>query len=229
MPDFDFLRKRMNGLGGPEIPVSFERQRQTMVEEQLQGRGIRDSRVLLAMSQVPRHEFLPTSLRHAAYEDRALPLGEGETLSQPFIVALILQSLELSPGAHVLDVGSGTGYQSAVLASMGCTVWAVEINEALAESSRSRLKRLGYPEVTVLAGDGALGWPVHAPFDATVVAAAAEEIPPALLRQMREGGRLVAPVGAGEDQMLTRVVRRGESFARESLAPVRFVPLKRAG
>ncbi len=229
MPDFDFFGRRHQGPGGPEIQVSFERQRRDMVQKQLASRGISDAGVLGAMSRVPRHEFLHTTFRHAAYEDRALPLGEGETLSQPFIVALTLQSLQLQPGAHVLDVGSGTGYQSAVLSEMGCVVWAIEINPALADSSRARLARLGFGQVTVTSGDGSFGWAVHAPFDGTAVAAASAEIPEALLRQMRDGGRLVAPVGGAEEQMLTRVTRRGEGYQHEAVAPVRFVPLKRAG
>lgn len=229
MPDFDFFRRRHNGPGGPEIQVSFERQRRDMVQRQLISRGVRDVGVISAMSRVPRHEFLPMAFRHAAYEDRALPLGEGETLSQPYIVAMTLEALQLQPGAHVLDVGSGTGYQSAVLSEMGCVVWAIEINPALADSSRARLARLGFARVTVHSGDGALGWPEHAPFDGTAVAAASEDVPGALLRQMRDGGRLVAPVGGPEEQVLTRLTRQGEACRREGLMPVRFVPLKRAG
>ena len=212
---------------GPEISIPFDRQRRDMVESQLHARGISDLAVLKAMTRVPRHEFLPMSLRHAAYLDSALPLGEGETLSQPYIVALTCEALRVTPGSHVLDVGCGTGYQTAVLLHMGCVVWGVEIDADLAAVARARLDRLGMTGAVITAADGALGWAEHAPFDAIAVAAATEEVPPALLRQLRDGGRLVVPVGAGEDQMLVRITRKGEDYSRENLTPVRFVPLKR--
>ncbi|MBI5836907.1 MAG: protein-L-isoaspartate O-methyltransferase [Candidatus Eisenbacteria bacterium] len=200
-----------------------------MVRTQLRSRDIRDERVLDAMGEVPRHEFLPPPLRYAAYQDRALPVGEDETLSQPYIVALTCQALELRAGAHVLDVGSGTGYQAAVLARMGCVVWAVELDPELAATSQARLARLGCKDIEVRAGDGTLGWGEHAPFDAVAVAAAAPDVPPALLRQMRDGGRLVAPLGDVNDQVLVKVMRTGDGYGRVHLTAVKFVPLKFPG
>ena len=226
MAGFNFPGFRRPQNGGPEITVPFAVQRREMVETQLKARGIRDPRVLRAMAMIPRHEFLPTHLRHAAYMDCALPVGEGETLSQPYIVALTCEALRLEPGAHVLDVGSGTGYQAAVLVAMGCTVWAVEIDPELAAISRQRLDRLELHGAEVKAGDGTLGWAEHAPFDGVAVAAAAKEIPPALLRQMRDGGRLVAPIGGDDDQVLVRVIRSADRYSRENLTPVKFVRLR---
>ncbi|HVP38515.1 MAG TPA: protein-L-isoaspartate(D-aspartate) O-methyltransferase [Candidatus Saccharimonadales bacterium] len=229
MAGFNPFGWRRTHIGGPDIPEPFEHQRREMVGTQLRARGIRDERVLEAMGKVPRHEFLPTPMRYAAYQDRALPIGEGETISQPYIVALTCQALQLEPGQHVLDVGSGTGYQTAVLVEMGCVVWGVEIDPELAAASRARLERLGYRGFEVRSGDGTLGWAEHAPFDAVAVAAAAPEVPPALLRQMRDGGRLVAPLGDYDDQMLVRVVRHGADYERANLTPVRFVPLRFPG
>ncbi len=226
MAPFNPFGWRRPHVGGAEIPASFESQRREMVQRQLRARDIRDERVLCAMGKVPRHEFLPAPLRYAAYQDRALPIGEDETISQPYIVALTCQALGVQPGAHVLDVGSGTGYQAAVLLEMGCVVWAVEIDPDLAAASRARLERLGYKGFEVRAGDGTLGWAEHAPFDGVAVAAAAPEVPPALLRQMRGGGRLVAPLGGEEDQVLILVVRDGDSYSRTHLTSVKFVPLK---
>ena len=226
MPPFNPFGWRRPHVGGPDIPEPFERQRREMVASQLAARGIRDPRVLAAMGAVPRHEFLPAPMRHAAYHDRALPIGEGETISQPYIVALTCEALLLAPGQHVLDVGSGTGYQTAVLLELGCVVWGIELDPELAFASRARLERLGCRGFEIRAGDGTLGWPEHAPFDAVAVAAAAPEVPPALLRQLREGGRLVAPVGDDDDQVLARFTRHGEEFERQNLGSVRFVPLK---
>ncbi len=211
---------------GPEIPASFESRRLDMVETQLRARGILDQAVLSAMGRVPRHEFLASPMRHAAYEDRALPLGEWSTLSQPYIVARTLEALALAPGMHVLDVGLGSGYQAAVLLEMGCIVWGIELDEELCAAAARRLDRLGYRAIEVKAGDGRLGWPEHAPFDAIVVAAATPEAPPALLRQLRQGGRMVAPVGCAEEQMLKRFTRTSGTHDVENLLPVRFVEMR---
>jgi protein-L-isoaspartate(D-aspartate) O-methyltransferase len=229
VPHFHPFGWRRTHVGGPEISEPFERQRREMVASQLAARGIRDPRVLAAMGAVPRHEFLPAPLRYAAYHDRALPVGEDETLSQPYIVALTCEALLLEPGQQVLDVGSGTGYQAAVLLQLGCQVWGVELDPVLAGVSRDRLDRLGYRGFEIRAGDGTLGWPEHAPFDAVAVAAAAPQVPPALLRQLREGGRLVAPVGGPDSQELVRLTRHGGEYPREGLGPVKFVPLRFPG
>jgi protein-L-isoaspartate(D-aspartate) O-methyltransferase len=226
VPIFDPFGWRRTHIGGPDIVEPFERQRREMVASQLLARGIREPRVLEAMGEVARQEFLPAPLRYAAYHDRALPIGEGETISQPYIVGLTCEALRVEPGQTVLEVGSGTGYQAAVLLRMGCKVLGVEIDAALAATSRARLERLGFSGFEILAGDGTLGWPERAPFDAVAVAAAAPEVPPALLRQLRDGGRLVAPLGPEDDQHLVRITRRGGDFERERLAPVRFVPLR---
>jgi protein-L-isoaspartate(D-aspartate) O-methyltransferase len=191
--------------------------------------GIRDPATLAAMRAVPRHEFVPEDQRPHAYEDVPLPIGHEQTISQPAVVALMTELVEPRPGKKVLEVGTGSGYQAAVLAEAGCRVWTIEIFRALAEEARNRLARLGYTNITVRHGDGYAGWPDVAPFDAIVVTAAAEAVPPALLQQLRPGGRLVMPVGReSSDQALLLVQKdsAGEISSREIL-PVRFVPFLR--
>ena len=201
---------------------TFERRRQRMVERQLRRRGIRDERVLRAMSVVPRECFVPPDLRDRAYRDGALPIGEGQTISQPWIVARMTALLELEGPERVLEVGTGSGYGAAVLSRCCSHVVTVERREALATAAREALAQLGYRNVEVRTGDGTAGVPDRAPFDGILVtAAAAEGPPPALVDQLVPGGALVCPIERGGDERLVRF--RGES--EESIAPVRFVPL----
>ena len=192
--------------------------------EQIAARGVSDPRVLAAMRRVPRHEFVPAELRAHAYEDHPLPIGEGQTISQPYIVALMTELASVRSGSRVLEVGTGSGYQAAVLAEAGAEVWSIEIVESLARSAAERLKRLGYKSVHVRQGDGYRGWPEQAPFDAIVVTAAPPEIPLALKQQLAQGGRLVIPVGDSFQDLLV-VTRTADGFATRSVAPVRFVPM----
>jgi protein-L-isoaspartate(D-aspartate) O-methyltransferase len=200
-----------------------------MVERQIVARGVSDPRVLAAMREVPREAFVPASLAELAYEDAPLPIEEAQTISQPFIVASMAEALELSPGDRVLEIGAGSGYAAAVLSRLAASVYTVERHPALAEGARQRLAELGYDNVSVLCGDGTLGWPEHAPYDGIIVAAGGPDVPPSLLAQLAPGGRLVIPIGATpREQELVRVRRYGpgpEDFRRESLGAVRFVPL----
>ncbi len=204
----------------------FERARARMVADQLRGRDITDSRVLAAMARVPRHEFVDPPYRRRAYEDSPLPIGHGQTISQPYIVALMTQLLELKGTERVLEVGTGSGYQAAVLAEVAAEVYSIEIVEPLARSAAARVKALGYARVEVRAGDGYAGWPERAPFDGILVTAAADHIPQALLDQLAEGGRLVMPVGPTADlQRLMLAVKRGGAIHTRPVTDVRFVPL----
>ena len=199
--------------------------REAMVERQLRQRGIRDERVLAAMLSVPRHEFVPPESAGEAYDDRPLAIGQGQTISQPFMVAAMAEALGLSGSERVLEIGAGSGYQAAVLALLAREVQTVETQEALAIACRERLRRLGYNNVSVHVGDGTLGWPDQAPFDAIVVTAAAPEIPPPLVAQLAEGGRLLLPVGTADEQRLLRVEKRGGEHSTRPLHHCRFVPL----
>jgi protein-L-isoaspartate(D-aspartate) O-methyltransferase len=204
----------------------FARARRQMVERQLQARGIFDPGVLRAMERVPRHRFVSPALESQAYSDWALPIEEGQTISQPYIVALMTQLSELRGGEKVLEVGTGSGYQAAVLAEIVGKVYTIEILPGLAASATARLRQLGYTEVQVRAGDGYLGWPEAAPFDAIIVTAGATHIPQPLIAQLAEGGRLVIPVGpSSERQELILGRKTGGNFATRAVAPVRFVPL----
>ena len=196
-----------------------------MVEEQLRGRGIRDERVLEAMARVPRHEFVPAEHRDEAYEDHPIGIGAGQTISQPFVVAAMLEALSLRPEDVVLEVGAGSGYETALLAELARTVHGVERIASLAENARATLERLGYRNVSIVQGDGSQGLPDAAPFDAIVVAAAAPRVPPSLLDQLRDGGRLVIPVGSGIAQELQLVRKSGDALTTRHLDGVRFVPL----
>lgn len=197
-----------------------------MVALQLRERDIRDPRVLEAMGRVRRHEFVPAGLEPMAYDDDPLPIGRGQTISQPYMVALMTQAAAPALTDRVLDVGTGSGYQAAVLAELAGEVYSIEIVEHLARESRERLARLGYWNVTVRWGDGWKGWPEHAPFQAIILAAAPREVPPALLEQLAPGGRLVLPVGDGLEQQLLLITKRPDgSFDRRQVAPVRFVPM----
>jgi protein-L-isoaspartate(D-aspartate) O-methyltransferase len=196
-----------------------------MVDEQLRGRGIVDGRVLAAMSEVPRDRFLPPHLQGAAYHDGALPIAEGQTMSQPWIVAFMAQELRLSGDELVLEVGAGSGYAAAVLARLAAAVVSVERHAGLAARARDVLAELDVPNVEVRTGDGSLGVPDRAPFDAVSVTAAAPRVPDALVDQLADGGRLVLPLAHGAREVLTRVVRRGEETVMEPLVECRFVPL----
>ena len=196
-----------------------------MVAEQLAGRGIADERVLEAMGRVPREAFVAERDRRRAYRDMPLRIGFGQTISQPYMVAVICQAAEVREGDRVLDIGTGSGYQAAVLAEMGATVFTVERIRDLAERARARLAAAGYERVDVTLGDGSLGLPEHRPYDAIVVAAAAPAVPESLYEQLRAGGRLVVPVGGPEGQRLEVVVRTPDGPCVSRSVPCRFVPL----
>jgi len=200
--------------------------RHLMVERQIERRGVRDARVLAAMREVPRHLFVPARHHDLAYDDTPLPLGWGQTISQPYIVAAMLELARIAPGDKVLEVGTGSGYQTALLSALGADVYSIEIVAGLAASAAERLKDLGY-RARVRRGDGRAGWPEAAPFDAIVVAAAAANVPAALVDQLAVGGRLVVPVGDLEQELhvVTRTALGGED---EVMGPVLFVPLTEA-
>jgi protein-L-isoaspartate(D-aspartate) O-methyltransferase len=205
--------------------LSAERNR--MLNEHLIGRGIQDSAVLAAMMLVPREEFVPQHLREFAYDDNPLPIDEGQTISQPYIVAYMTEALELSAGDRVLEIGTGSGYQAAVLSKIAQEVYTVERFASLSLSAVEHFEKLGYTNIHILTGDGTLGWPEHAPYDAVIVTAGAPEIPTPLLEQLASSGRLVIPVGSiPYVQTLIRVRRlKRKQYEREELCHVRFVPL----
>ncbi len=207
------------------MDMDYTALRERMVAEQLEARDIVDSRVLEAMRKVPRHLFVPPELQHLAYHDGPLPIGHDQTISQPYIVALMTQSLQLKGDETVLEVGTGSGYQTAVLCELCKQVYSVERDRFLASRAATRLTDLGYTNVEVYVGDGSQGLADMAPFDAILVSAAAPSIPGPLRTQLAEGGRLVLPVGDRTSQMLVRVRREGESWRIEDLAPVMFVLL----
>ena len=197
-----------------------------MVQRHLRRRGVNDERVLRAMATVAREQFVPHELAEFAYGDHALPIAEGQTISQPFIVAAMTDALEPKPGDRVLEVGTGSGYGAAVLGQVADEVWTIERLDALASEAERRLRGLGYDNVNVVVGDGTVGHPDAAPYDAISVTAGGPNVPPALLDQLADGGRLVIPVGAAERaQQLLRIRRRGDDFQCDNLGPVRFVPL----
>lgn len=197
-----------------------------MVEGQLRARGIRDRRVLEAMEKVPRHEFVPLDQVSAAYEDRALPIGQWETVSQPYIVALMSEVAAVRPGDRVLEIGTGFGYQSAVLAALGAQVSTIERNASLAEQARQNLARSGYQgSVDVVTGDGTDGYAAAAPYNAILVTAGAPRVPEALVQQLADGGRLVIPIGSRDLQQLHLLVKHGEEVSDTVLEACQFVPL----
>ena len=198
--------------------------RERMVKTQIEARDVRDPLTLAALRKVPRHELVPEEMRGLAYEDHPLPIGHGQTISQPYIVAFMTEALGLRGGETVLEVGTGSGYQAAVLAEIASRVYSIEIVEPLAERARRDLARLGYRNVEVRAGDGYQGWPEAAPFDAIVVTAAAPRIPEPLKAQLKDGGRLVIPVGE-DDQSLIVLTRKGDTYTERTVLPVRFVPM----
>jgi protein-L-isoaspartate(D-aspartate) O-methyltransferase len=213
-----------SGAAAPESGEAYAQERERMVREQVEARGVSDPLTLAAMRKVPRHELVPEDMRASAYADQPLPIGHEQTISQPYIVAFMTEALGLKGGERVLEVGTGSGYQAAVLAHIAAEVYTVEIVQPLAERARADLARLGYRNVHVRAGDGYRGWPEAAPFDAIVVTAAAPRIPEPLVEQLKEGGRLVIPVGELLQQL--RVLERREGRLREvERLPVRFVPM----
>jgi protein-L-isoaspartate(D-aspartate) O-methyltransferase len=228
-----FLSVFLPGRSTPELAsehvptsASFALERLKMVEEQIVTRDVTNTMVLDAMRRVPRHEFVPAEEATLAYADQPLPIGYGQTISQPFIVALMTQLLELKRDDKVLEVGTGSGYQAAVLAELSDNVWTEEIIPDLADSAAARLKRLGYQRVVVRNADGYWGWEEQAPFDAIVVTAAPDHVPPFLIRQLSEGGRLVVPVGPpGSIQTLWRIIKRNGQVTSENVTGVVFVPL----
>ncbi len=200
-------------------------ERERMIVDQLIGRDIRDQRVLEAMRTVPRHAFVPDDYRHLAYSDGPLPIGEGQTISQPYIVALMTQLLSLKESEKVLEIGTGSGYQAAILAYLVAEVHTIERHAKLAENARSLLKDLGYMNVHIHIGDGSQGWSAAASYDAVIVTAAAPKVPPSLLEQLAEGGRLVIPVGGRFNQVLQLWRRTDDALTHDELTPVAFVPL----
>jgi protein-L-isoaspartate(D-aspartate) O-methyltransferase len=206
----------------------FRRLRAEMVGEQIARRGVKDERVLDVMRQVPRHLFVPPSERGEAYTDKPLPIGDGQTISQPYIVAFMTELLGVRPDDTVLEIGTGSGYQAAVLARLARRIYTIEIIPSLAHEAERRLQAMGYANVEVRAGDGYQGWPEHAPFDRIIVTAAPPEIPQALLAQLKRGGRMVIPVGKTGDTQQLMVLEKSatsDEIVRRNVIPVRFVPM----
>lgn len=210
------------------VEPEFRGARRRLVET-LQDKGIKDLAVLRAIDMVPRHLFVPPSVRHRAYEDSALPIGNGQTISQPFVHARAIEQLMLTGRERVLEIGTGSAYQTALLAQLAEQVFSVERYPALLDRARQILTQANVRNVSVLLGDGTLGWREYGPYDGIVVSAGAPDIPPALSEQLAEGGRLLIPIGDRDEQMLTLFIKRGQSFERRDIGPVRFVPLIGAG
>jgi protein-L-isoaspartate(D-aspartate) O-methyltransferase len=210
--------------GTDEGDARWAKQREAMVSAQIAVRGVRDERVLAAMRAVPRHLFVPSEVQGEAYADHPLPIGEGQTISQPYIVGLMTELLEVKAGDRVLEIGTGSGYQAAVLAAMGCEVYTIEIRAGLAKDAERRLASLGYQAVHVRSGDGYGGWPDAAPFAGIIVTAAPERIPQPLLDQVRLGGHLVIPVGSFYQQLKV-LTRTATGVGERDVIPVRFVPM----
>jgi protein-L-isoaspartate(D-aspartate) O-methyltransferase len=219
------------GTAAPSLAVAgsdpYALARQRMVAEQLvpPGRDITNARVLSVMGLVPRHEFVPERLRPDAYQDRPLPIGHGQTISQPYVVAFMTEQLEPKPADRVLEIGTGSGYQAAMLAEMVAQVYTVEIVEELAQRAAADLERLGYTNVHVRAGDGYRGWPEAAPFDSIIVTCAPERVPQPLIDQLMDGGRIIIPVGRAWNQDLVLLRKRGGKLERQAVLPVSFVPM----
>lgn len=210
-------------MAGPLIP-EFRGARRRLIET-LQENGISDISVLRAFELTPRHLFVPTGVRHRAYEDSALPIGSGQTISQPSVHARYLQLLKLTGNENVLEVGTGSGYQTVLLSHLAARVFSIERVPELLDRAREVIAECGVRNVSLMLGDGTLGWRQHAPYDAILVSAAAPDVPRPLLEQLAEGGRMIVPLGDMDEQMLVMVTRRGETFERRDIAPVRFVPL----
>lgn len=206
--------------------TDFKNLREMMVKYQIEQRGIKDRRVLEVMRRVERHRFVPRQIQHLAYEDTPLPIGEGQTISQPYIVAIMTEVLQLKSKEKVLEIGTGSGYQAAVLAELAQEVYTIEILPELANQAQKLLEELGYKNIKVKCADGYLGWPEFAPFDAIIVTCAPEEIPQALIEQLAEGGRMVIPVGTAYQELRLLVKAQGR-IKQTDIIPVRFVPMIR--
>ena len=224
------LAQCTNGERGSELTLKgdFKALREKMVDTQIKARGIKDPRVLSAMVKVERHRFVPEEYLNSAYSDQPLPIGEGQTISQPYIVALMTELLELKGDEKVLEIGTGSGYQAAILAELAKEVYTIEIIESLAFMANNRLLELGYQNIKVKAGDGYLGWPEVAPFDALIVTAAPDHIPKPLIDQLKEGGRMVVPVGS-YTQELKKIIKRYGKIETTDIIPVIFVPMTGEG
>jgi protein-L-isoaspartate(D-aspartate) O-methyltransferase len=210
----------------PAAEAAFASARTRMVRDQILARGIRDDRVLAAMARVPRHEFVPASQRSMAYEDGPLPIGHGQTISQPYIVAFMTAALDPKPDDRILEIGTGSGYQAAVLSCLVAEVFSIERVEPLARRAGADLKRLGFRNVEVRMGDGYLGWPEAAPFDGVIVTCAPEQVPRALVEQLKVGGRMIVPVGPTDGvQELYLLCKHPEGLETQAVLPVRFVPM----
>ena len=203
----------------------LEEMRKDMVDTQIAARGITDKRVLAAFGKVPRHKFVPEDFQDAAYSDHPLPIGNGQTISQPYMVALMTEKLALKDGERVLEIGTGSGYQLAILAELAKEVYSIERFENLAEAARAKMEALGYRNVVIRSGDGTLGWEEYAPYDGIVVTAAAPDIPQSLVRQLKQGGKLVIPVGGAFGQILMVVTKEEGSIKTEEICGCVFVPL----
>jgi protein-L-isoaspartate(D-aspartate) O-methyltransferase len=208
-------------------PADFSAERQQMVREQIASRGIHDQRVLAAMNKVPREEFVPMGVRSDSYTDRPLPIGYDQTISQPFIVALMTQELQPQRTDRVLEIGTGSGYQAAILSELVSEVYTIEIVEPLARTAETTLQRLGYKNVHVKVGDGYKGWPEHAPFDAIIVTCAPDHVPQPLVDQLKDGGRMTIPVGGNFAQQLYLLEKIKGHLRERAVEPVRFVPMTR--
>ncbi len=209
----------------PTAASDFGAERQRMVQQQLMTRGITDARVLAAMAKVPREEFVPPESRAASYEDGPLQIGHGQTISQPYIVAFMTEQLRPKASDRVLEIGTGSGYQAAILAGLVKDVYTIEIIEALAKDAEATLQRLGYKNVHVRVGDGYRGWPEYAPFDAITVTCAPDHVPQPLIEQLKEGGRMIIPVGGFGNQELYLLEKKNGQLQRRAVLPVRFVPM----
>jgi len=212
----------------PNPEGDFKVMREKMVETQIKARGVKDPRVLSALLKVERHRFVPEEYLNSAYSDQPLPIGEGQTISQPYIVALMTELLELKGNEKVLEIGTGSGYQAAILAELAKEVYTIEIIESLASMANNRLLELGYQNVKVKSGDGYLGWPEAAPFDAIIITAAPDHIPKPLMDQLKEGGRMVVPIGT-YTQELKKIVKRSGKVETIDVVPVIFVPMTGEG
>jgi protein-L-isoaspartate(D-aspartate) O-methyltransferase len=214
-----------NGQGAPpQDDGQWQILRQRMVDEQLRARDIRSPTVLAVMERVPRHRFVPATVAEAAYEDHPLPIGQGQTISQPYILAYMTEALAIEPSHRVLEIGTGSGYQAAVLAELAREVYSIEIVPELGERARKTLSSLGYENVQVRIGNGYEGWPEHAPFDGIIVTAAPDAVPPKLLEQLAVGGRMVVPVGTGTQELLV-LTKTPEGVSERRTVPVLFVPM----
>lgn len=218
------LVKNMEGEGVVNSNPDYDQARRNMVEYQIKARGIKDKRVLAAMLKIPRHLFVPEEMKDMAYRDEPLPIGYGQTISQPYIVAYMTEALKLRPEDKVLEIGTGSGYQTAILAELVRDVYTIEIIPELSERAQETLKNLGYTNIEFLIGDGSKGWPEKAPFDAILVSAAPAEVPPALVEQLQINGRLVIPVGT-DSQELVLIKKTKKGLEKTRLIGVRFVPL----